>query len=79
MKTIGLNKHECVRNLRLYRDKMEKILSLIEDKLPLPEANKARVELLLKDLNQGLKNLSPGSSGHTLLLYLEHDPQHVQK
>ena len=55
MKTIGLNKHECVRNLRLYRDKMEKILSLVEDKLPLPEANKARVEILLKDLNQSLK------------------------
>ena len=67
MKTIGFNKHECIRNLRLYRDKMEKILSLIEDKLPLPEANKARVELLLKDLNQSLKtDLDRYSSGRGL-------------
>ncbi len=55
MKTIGFNKHECIKNLRLYRDKMEKILSLVEDKLPLRGANKERVQLLLKDLKQGLK------------------------
>ena len=64
MKTIGLNKHECIRNLRLYRDKMEKILSLIEDKLPLRGANKEGVQLLLKDLTQGLKtDLDRGSTG----------------
>ena len=64
MKTIGFNKHECVRNLRLYRDTMEKILSLIEDKLPLSEANKARAELLFKNLNQSLKtDLDRYSSG----------------
>jgi hypothetical protein len=55
MKTIGFNKHECIKNLRLYRDKMEKILSLVEDKLPLGAADKERVLLLLKDLKQCLK------------------------
>jgi hypothetical protein len=55
MKAIGFNKHECIRNLRLYRDKMEKILSLIEDKLPLRGANKEKVQLLLKVLKQSLK------------------------
>jgi len=55
MKTIGFNKHECITNLRLYRDQMEKILSLIEDKLPLRGAEKERVQVLLKDLNQSLK------------------------
>jgi len=64
MKTIGLNKHECIKNLRLYRDKMEKILSLVEDKLPLRGADKERVQLLLKDLKLCLKtDLDRGSTG----------------
>ena len=41
---------------------MEKILFLIEDKLPLRSADKKRVQLLLKDLKQGLKkDLDRGS------------------
>ena len=62
MKTIGFNKHECIKNLRLYRDKMEKILSLVEDKLPPRGAHKERVQLLLKDLKQSLRtDLDRGS------------------
>ncbi len=64
MKTIGLKKHECIKNLRLYRDKMEKILSLFEDKLPLRGADKESVQLLLKDLKLCLKtDLDRGSTG----------------
>jgi hypothetical protein len=64
MKTIDFNKHECIKNLRLYRDKMEKILSLVEDKLPLCGADKERVQLLLKDLKQDLKtDLDRSSTG----------------
>lgn len=63
MKTIGFKKNECIKNLCLYRDKMEKILSLIEDKLPLRSTDKKRVQLLLKDLKQGLKkDLDRGSA-----------------
>ena len=64
MKSIGFNKNECIKNLCLYRDKMEKILSLVEEKLPLRGADKARVQLLLKDLKQSLKtDLDRGSTG----------------
>ncbi len=61
---IGFKKHECIINLRLYRDQMEKILSLVEEKLPLRGADKARVQLLLKDLKQSLRtDLGRGSIG----------------
>ena len=64
MKTIGLNKQDCIKNLCLYRDKMEKILSLVEDKLPLRSADQERVQLLLKNLKQSLKtDLDRGSTG----------------
>jgi hypothetical protein len=64
MKTIGFNKHECIKNLCLYRDKMEKILSLVEDKLSLRGTDKERVQLLLKDLKQSFKaDLDRGSTG----------------
>jgi hypothetical protein len=64
MKTIGFNKHECIKNLCLYRDKMEKILSLVEDKLSLRGTDKERVQLLLKDLKQGLiTDWDRGSTG----------------
>lgn len=64
MKTIGMNKHECIKKLGLYRDKMEKILSLVEDKLPLRDADIESVQLLLKDLKQSLKaDLDRGSKG----------------
>jgi hypothetical protein len=55
MKTIGLSKTQCIINLRLFRDKMEKILSLVEDKLPLRSADQEKVQLLLGDLKQALK------------------------
>ena len=54
MKPIGLSKHECVKNLRLYRDKLEKILSLIEGKLPLSGTDAEKVQSLLKELKQDL-------------------------
>ena len=64
MKTIGMNKHECIKNLRLYKDKMEKILSLVEDKLSLRDADKESVQLLLKDLKQSFKaDLDRSSKG----------------
>ena len=64
MKTIGFNKNECIKNLRLYRDKMEKILSLVEDKLSLRDADKESVQLLLKDLKQSFKaDLDRSSKG----------------
>ena len=44
-----------MKNLCLYRDKMEKILSLLEGKLPLRGAHKERAQLLLEDLKQSLK------------------------
>ena len=56
MKTIGLNKNDCTKNLRLFRDKMEKILSLVEGKLPLCAADEKRAQLRLKDLKQGLES-----------------------
>ena len=56
MKTVGLSKHECVQNLRLYRDKMEKILSLVEGKLPLSGTDTEKVQSLLKELKQDLES-----------------------
>ena len=64
MKTTGMNKHECIKNLRLYKDKMEKILSLVEDKLSLRDADKESAQLLLKDLKQSFKaDLERSSKG----------------
>ena len=56
MKTVGLSKHECVKNLRLYRDKLEKILSLVEGGLPLSGADTEKVQSLLKELKQDLES-----------------------
>ena len=52
---MGLSKTQCIINLRLFRDKMEKILSLIDDKLLLRSADQEKVQLLLGDLKQALK------------------------
>ncbi len=52
---MGLSKTQCIINLRLFRDKMEKILSLIDDKLLLRSADQKKVQLLLGDLKQALK------------------------
>ena len=51
-----MSKHECVQNLRLYRDKMEKILSLVEGKLPLSGTDTDKVQSLLKELKQDLES-----------------------
>ena len=56
MKKIGLNKLDCIKNLRLFRDKMEKILSLVEGKLPLCDADEKIAQSRLKDLKQGLES-----------------------
>ena len=64
MKTNGFTKYECITNLRLYTNKMEKILSLIEDKLPLSGPDIESAQLLLKDLKQSLQTeLDRGSTG----------------
>ena len=64
MKTYGFTKHECIKNLRLYTNKMEKILSLVEDKLPLSGPDIESAQLLLKDLKQSLQTESDqGSTG----------------
>ena len=64
MKTNGFTKHECIKNLRLHANKMDKILSLIEDKLPLSGPDKENAQLLLKDLKQSLQTaLDQGSTG----------------
>lgn len=64
MKTNGFTKHECIKNLRLYSNKMEKILSLLEDKLPLSGPDIESAQLLLKDLKQSLQTESDqGSTG----------------
>ena len=63
MKTTGLNKNECIKNLRLYRDKMKKILSLVEENLPLCDAAEERAQSLLNSLKQGIKaDLDRGST-----------------
>ena len=61
---IGFTKHECIKNLRLHAKKMDKILSLIEDKLPLSGPDKENAQLLLKDLKQSLQaELDQSSTG----------------
>ena len=56
MKRISLKKSECIKYLRLYNDRMEKILSLVEDNLPLCNVEKQRAQSLLNNLKQGLKS-----------------------
>lgn len=56
MRTISINKNECIKSLRLYRDKMEKILSLVEENLPLCGADEERAQSLLNTLKQSLKS-----------------------
>jgi hypothetical protein len=56
MKTICVNKSECIKNLRLYRDKMDKILFLIEENLPLCSADEKKAQSLLHNLKQSLKS-----------------------
>lgn len=56
MKPIGLSKHECIKNLRLYRDKLEKILSLVEGKLPLRDTDTEKLQSLLEELKQHLES-----------------------
>ena len=56
MKTIEFNKNDCVKYLCLYRDKMEKILSLVEGNLPLYGNDEEKAQLLLQDLKQSLES-----------------------
>jgi hypothetical protein len=56
MKTIGFNKNDCIKYLRFYRDKMEKILSLVEGNLPLYGTDEKKAQALLQDLKQSLKS-----------------------
>jgi hypothetical protein len=64
MKTTGFNKNDCIKHLRLYRDKMEKILSLVEGNLPLYGTYEKKVQSLLEDLKQNLESdLGRGSTG----------------
>ena len=64
MKTNGFTKYECIKNLRLYINKMEKILFLVEDKLPLSGPDKEKAQFLLKNLKQSLQTeLDQGSTG----------------
>jgi hypothetical protein len=64
MKMIGFNKNDCNKHLQLYRDKMEKILSLVEGNLPLYGTDKEKAQSLLKDLKQSLESdLGKNSKG----------------
>ena len=62
MKPLGLSKHECIKNLRLYRDKLEKILSLVEGQLPLSGTDAEKVQSLLNELKQDLESALAGGS-----------------
>ena len=48
MKKMGHNKLECIKKLSLYRDKMEKILSLVENNLPLFGTDEEKAQSLLQ-------------------------------
>jgi hypothetical protein len=64
MKKMGHNKLECIKKLSLYRDKMEKILSLVENNLPLFGTDEEKAQSLLEGLKQSLElDLDRISSG----------------
>jgi hypothetical protein len=56
MKTIGLNRQECIENLQTYLDDIEKIESLFKDKHVLSGAVKNDAQTLMRKLKQRLKD-----------------------